>query len=917
MDSLSGHRKEMGSLSVRGGVGRVIRWTAGSIACILASMVLFSCDMTMLDEQMVINVKDDVLPAIQILSPEENSYCAKQVVVTGIVTDTADGGREPGRVESVRFSVAPSQISDDITFDTDGGFTFSFSTENLGATFLLLITALDWNGNESEVALSLRKLENNDIPSFSVTPNNRHVELVWDAVPFAESYHVYYTSDGTLPSESYGSLLGNVDSPCLVPDLENGKLYTFLLEARSGTGESNRSGFEQAIPLSVNSLVPEIEEGFERIALNWQNIPGTDKFEVWRAIGRSSTWNNISGTLSSTSFTDFQVTEGFVYRYKVRPAMENGIFSSFGAGSPSPFPESVARRVSTRDTNSALGIDVEGNILALADGNGLKTFDISEPGSPQPLGSISLTDVRDVALMGEYAYLSQGTNFTVVRVTPSEPLETVYSIGTATTTASAADDIFACVVKSARIMCYDVTDPVNPVYADTGILIGGSVPSDVDIEQGFVYVAYGSRFDIQSIDPDDGFTPLATLDMTNAVGCDAEDGYLYVADSMEGLLIYDVATPSSPVPKGTFIMSGALRVAVSGPVAYVTTSNRLHVISVASATEPIEMASFSLSEGSNVAAAGSYIYVADGSSGFKTYEVTMPLSPKQAASTTDSGFNSLAVLGDYCYLSGTRTTVIDLYDPTNPITRGNRFSGGHHIEAVGDYLYVADADYSSGGLKIYTVADPDAPDLIGVVGAGSSRGIAMQGDYAYLANEYDGLYVIDVADPEHPSITGLTSVSGRAWNVDVQGDYAYVASSDGLHIVDIRNSEEPALVKDFPLSDGYSVQVSGNLAYVGSSDAFSIIDVTDPYAPSILKTFSGNYTHLNIRGSYAYVSRFVYGQTNNAFKIFWVGDPASAFEVTALPMSGPGEVWVSGCYAYIRDYKDLNYYLRIVDLTAD
>jgi hypothetical protein len=62
-------------------------------------------------------------------------------------------------------------------------------------------------------------------------------------------------------------------------------------------------------------------------------------------------------------------------------------------------------------------------------------------------------------------------------------------------------------------------------------------------------------------------------------------------------------------------------------------------------------------------------------------------------------------------------------------------------------------------------------------------GVAVVGDYAYVADENSGFRVIDVSEPSKPQEVGYYNTPGFAWGVAVVSGYAYVADGyAGLQI---------------------------------------------------------------------------------------------------------------------------------------
>ena len=75
---------------------------------------------------------------------------------------------------------------------------------------------------------------------------------------------------------------------------------------------------------------------------------------------------------------------------------------------------------------------------------------------------------------------------------------------------------------------------------------------------------------------------------------------------------------------------------------------------------------------------------------------------------------------------------------------------------------------------------------------GYAEGVAIAGNYLYLANGNDGLRIYDVSDPTHPVSLAHTNNGGYAHAVAVSGNYACLANdTDGLRLYDISDPANP------------------------------------------------------------------------------------------------------------------------------
>ena len=104
----------------------------------------------------------------------------------------------------------------------------------------------------------------------------------------------------------------------------------------------------------------------------------------------------------------------------------------------------------------------------------------------------------------------------------------------------------------------------------------------------------------------------------NARDVAVADGYAYIADSSNGLVVVDVSDPANPIGAGGYDTSGyAYGVAVSGDYAYVADEiNGLVVVDVSDPANPTYMGDYETSDNARgVAVSGDYAYLADGTGG--------------------------------------------------------------------------------------------------------------------------------------------------------------------------------------------------------------------------------------------------------------------------------------------------------------
>ncbi len=255
-----------------------------------------------------------------------------------------------------------------------------------------------------------------DTAGFTATPGNHKATLGWVVDPFAESYSIYYTTNGMQPSENYGYKIRNVEPPYVLTGLENGCMHVFQSRAHYSNAEDSVSDYVKAIPLSDTMLTPKATGGYEQIKVEWDSIPGITAYEVYRSLNEKGNYTNITGWLYSSSFIDTQVINGQKYFYKVKPGMEDGILSSASSGETYKFPERDQRKWEIGSCYvpvAAREVYIKGSyayVAAASSGLRIIDIDISNPSSPFEIGYYDTPgSAQGVALSGDYAYVADGS----------------------------------------------------------------------------------------------------------------------------------------------------------------------------------------------------------------------------------------------------------------------------------------------------------------------------------------------------------------------------------------------------------------------------------------------------------------------------------------------------------------------------
>lgn len=185
---------------------------------------------------------------------------------------------------------------------------------------------------------------------------------------------------------------------------------------------------------------------------------------------------------------------------------------------------------------------------------------------------------------------------------------------------------------------------------------------------------------------------------------------------------------------------------------------------------------------------------------------------------------------------------------------------------------------------------------------GFANNVDISGNFAYVAAGSTGLQVVDVSDRRAPRIVGSLDTPGNANDVRVVGNRAYIADgSAGLRIVDISNPASPVPLGSLDTAgEANDVVVVGDRAYVADGLAgLQIIDVSDPVVPRLLGTFDtpGTARGVDVSGNLAVIA------DGSSLRTVDISNPASPVARGSLTTTDARDVTVEGTIAYLADFS--------------
>jgi hypothetical protein len=187
---------------------------------------------------------------------------------------------------------------------------------------------------------------------------------------------------------------------------------------------------------------------------------------------------------------------------------------------------------------------------------------------------------------------------------------------------------------------------------------------------------------------------------------------------------------------------------------------------------------------------------------------------------------------------------------------------------------------------------------------GYANNVEVQGDFAYVAAGSAGLQVVNVSNPAAPSIAGSRSTSGSANDVRLVGNIAYVANgSAGLAILNVSNPASPVLVGSVSTGgEAMDLMVAGNVVYVANGNAgLAIVNAANPAAPILVGSVDtpGVARGVDVSGNYAVIA----DDSISAARVIDISIPTNPRIVGNLALNGsPKDVRITGTLAVFAAY---------------
>ena len=498
---------------------------------------------------------------------------------------------------------------------------------------------------------------------------------------------------------------------------------------------------------------------------------------------------------------------------------------------------------------------------------------------------------------------------------------------------------------------FDFAIPETPIRLGS-LLLSGSITS-INSAGSLAFV-YSIGLGLAIIDISTLSAPqiISVFASEGQVWHQAEQGdLLFLANSVSGLRIINVADPKNPVEIGTYHATDVKAVAVDGNLAFLSSFNGgLRILDISKPTQPREIGQdTSLVGKSGIAVRGNHVFAAD-LSGLRVYDVSNPAQPIQVAELLQwYDCPDLAIRGNTVFLTcqvNAALVAIDITDPkfpsylgsldgyiSNAVTSGSRWlyasaskDGFLAIDVTNPVNPVIVESFNEHGsstvlgvhdahayvatlfdeVRILDISETSRPRQVGTYPTPSGvLGIALQDQVAYLAARNEGLVILDVSNPAAPTTLGSLRFS-FAFDVAVRGDLVFGVGTEGLYIIDVSNPSSPQLLGHyFAYPHCRKLDITGDFVFLTQlvGDVF-VIDVQDPTLPGLVTMIDGSgryFLDVAISGNQAY-----FPNSENGVEVFDISDPSAPIFRGAVTIDGSArDIAINFPYAYVADGNGL------------
>jgi hypothetical protein len=487
---------------------------------------------------------------------------------------------------------------------------------------------------------------------------------------------------------------------------------------------------------------------------------------------------------------------------------------------------------------------------------GIDVFSVSSPTNPTKTGTYNFSGnqfVWNSFKSDDKIFLAASNGGTkVVDLSGSPVLTNPFNINAPSTSVHVIGEMAYIVSYNFGLKIYDFSQQPATL---TGQVPQTGYPYNLTVFDDHAFIANSTTNTGGGINVMDVSNPNSPQHITDYAGFQTyiagKNETIFATGGVEGCLFLDVTTPSAPSVASTYpLPSSTWDVVVSGNYAY-SGSNGFRVFDVSNKNHPVQVG-YHETQGDIVEVSGDHAVFCLKSMGSSNkvniMDISDPENPQYISHYLAPVMTyDLSLKDNYafvaCWWDGFR--VIDFSDPENPVLVAHVMgwvNGGvpgvewcyvQALDVDGDLLYVVDYGpfeaEDTKGVYVFDISDPTNPVFISRLPeyTGKAYDINAAGGYAYLADSEGGFGVINATDPNNLSEETYLQLGDAAWAVDVFGNYAFVANyiNEGVEVINITNPPTPFVDGYYKRSGCFAVNVTYDAGHVYVSDGPAGFDI--------------------------------------------------------------------------------------------
>jgi hypothetical protein len=417
-------------------------------------------------------------------------------------------------------------------------------------------------------------------------------------------------------------------------------------------------------------------------------------------------------------------------------------------------PHQISILGSASTANDVFGLTIEGSYLYMAENEGgnssnLQIFSLADRIHPALVGSFDAYCIAwGVSVSGNYAYLADfDSSLQIIDISNmTHPvLAGTYNPYGSTFNIFSNGDYAYMVNARAGVEIVDVSDPSHPESA--GRYGPDWNPQNVCISGHYAYISQDLFYNTHHLGAMSIFDishpeiPAMISEYTSEYGIEdvqVSGNYAYLASKLGGLIILNISNPLNPSQISQY--SNYLypeKLAIYGNYVYTISFNGLDIYNVTLPSTPIYLGHENIYALNCIRISGNKAYIS-GPSILYIYDLSNPAGPILIESyNTDFNYDNIDVNLNYVFANGLRYfQILDVSNPTDPVLLSSieAWGSGSEICVSHNKVYFAS---SNEGFEIYDVGNLRQPQqLVSNYHLSGGVGVAVSGEYIYLVGEH-------------------------------------------------------------------------------------------------------------------------------------------------------------------------------------